>query len=47
MKKLTVSISSTLANIAMSAVKLNVNSTCLYIAHQPELPEKARKLRKF
>ena len=47
MKKITVSINSALANIAMSAVKLNVNSTCLYIAYQPEMPEKARKLRKF
>jgi hypothetical protein len=26
---------------------MNVNSVCMLFAHQPELPEEAKKLRKF
>jgi len=36
-----------LATLALMIVSLNVNSTCMFIAHQPELPEGAKKLRKF
>lgn len=35
------------AALALSTTKAVVNSTCVYISHQPKLPETARKLRKF
>lgn len=34
------------ANIAKSIAVLNTNSTCVYYAYQPELPEAVKKLRK-
>lgn len=34
------------ANIAKSIAVLNANSTCVYYAYQPELPEAVKKLRK-
>jgi len=36
-----------LASLALMIVSLNVNTTCMFVAHQPELPEGAKKLRKF
>ena len=33
--------------IALVAVAANVNASCYFWAHQPELPEGAKKLRKF
>ena len=36
-----------LASLALMVTSLNVNTTCMLIAHQPELPENAKKLRKF
>ena len=36
-----------IAAIAMIVVTLLANSTCAFIAHQAELPEGAKKLRKF
>lgn len=35
------------ATLALSATKSVANSTCMYITHQPKLPETAKKLRKF
>jgi len=35
-----------IANVALFITATNVNSACLFIAHQPELPEKANQLRK-
>lgn len=35
------------AAIAMVVVTLLANSTCAFIAHQAEMPEGAKKLRKF
>lgn len=35
------------ASLAFFIVTLNANSVCIYIAHQPKLPETAKKLRKF
>ncbi len=40
-------ISSALALIALLVTTLSANTTCLFIAHQPELPKSAKKLRKF
>ena len=36
-----------LAAAAKKATSVNVNSTCLFVVHQPKLPENAKKLRKF
>lgn len=36
-----------LAALAMMVTALTVNSTCIYLTHQEELPENAKKLRKF
>lgn len=36
-----------LASLALIVTSINANMTCMYIAHQPELPEGAKKLRKF
>lgn len=36
-----------IAAIAMAVVTLLANSTCAFIAHQAEMPEGAKKLRKF
>lgn len=35
------------AALALSATAATANSTCVYITHQPKLPENAKKLRKF
>lgn len=32
---------------AIQLVAINVNSTCICFAYQPEVPEAAKKLRKF
>ena len=32
---------------AKMATSFNVNSACLFVAHQPKLPKGAEKLRKF
>ena len=36
-----------IAAIAMVVVTLLANSTCAFITHQAEMPESAKKLRKF
>lgn len=35
------------ASLALVITAANINSTCLCIAHQPKLPESAKKLRKI
>ncbi|WP_082760091.1 cyclic lactone autoinducer peptide [Abyssisolibacter fermentans] len=35
-----------LASIALMITTLNVNSTCMFIIHQPKMTESASKLRK-
>jgi len=35
------------AALALAATKTVANSTCVYISHQPKLPETAKNLRKF
>lgn len=34
-------------SLALMVTALNVNTACVYIAHQPKLPDSAKKLRKF
>lgn len=36
-----------IANVAKTVTTMNVNSACMCFAHQPKLPETAKKLRKF
>lgn len=36
-----------LAAIALFVTAVGVNTTCTWVGYQPELPEGARKLRKF
>ena len=40
-------IAAVLAAAAMMMTTLVANSTCIYFSYQDELPERARKLRKF
>lgn len=35
------------ATFALMVTALNVNTTCMFIAHQDELPKSAKKLRRF
>lgn len=35
------------AAAAKMATIANVNSACMFVAHQPKLPQNAKKLRKF
>ncbi len=36
-----------LASLALMVTALNVNTTCLFAAHQPKIPIRADKLRRF
>lgn len=36
-----------LVALALVVTTLSVNSACMYLLHQPELPASAKKLRKF
>lgn len=38
---------SAVAMVALWMTTLNMNSACMFVAHQPELPEEAKHLRKF
>lgn len=40
-------LGSMVAAFALMVTALNVNTTCVYIAHQAKLPDSAEKLRKF
>lgn len=40
-------ISNVLAMLALFITTCNVNSTCVFYVHQPEIPEKAEKLKKY
>jgi len=33
--------------LAFLTVYANINSTCMFMVHQPKLPENAKKLRNF
>lgn len=47
MKKFLMKYSGMLAAIAMVFTTLTANSTCTWMTYQEELPETAKKLRKF
>jgi len=40
-------LGSVVASLALMVTALNVNTACVYIAHQPKLPDSAKRLRKF
>lgn len=46
MKKIVKTAKIAVAKAAESVVKTNVNSTCIFVAHQPKLPKGAEKFRK-
>lgn len=46
-KKLLYTLGSLVSSFALMITALNVNTTCAFIAHQPEVPDSAKKLRKF
>lgn len=46
-KTLVYSLGNILTTFALMVTTLNVNTTCAWVAHQEELPETAKKLRKF
>lgn len=47
MKKLLMKYSGMLAALAMVFTTLTANSTCTWVTYQEEMPESAKKLRKF
>lgn len=47
MKKFLQKYGGFIASLAIIVTTLNANTTCLFIMHQDELPESAKKLRKF
>lgn len=46
MESITKQLSKVVARIALKVAVQNANSTCVYHAHQPKLPESVKKLRK-
>lgn len=47
MKQLFVKVCAALAGLAMFTTQLNVNATCTWLVHQPELPKRAERLKRF
>ena len=47
MTKLSVKSAGVIAALALRVTKMNVNSACICLIHQPKLPDGAKKLRKF
>ncbi|WP_313164460.1 cyclic lactone autoinducer peptide [Sedimentibacter sp.] len=47
MRKYVIKLTRYLAAFALMITALNVNTGCLFAAHQPKLPTGANKLRKF
>lgn len=46
-KRFLYSLGGIVASFAVVVTTLSANTACLYIMHQPELPDSAKKLRKF
>ncbi|MHC1746878.1 MAG: cyclic lactone autoinducer peptide [Cellulosilyticaceae bacterium] len=47
LKNILVKMESGVAKAALKVTELNVNTACMFVAHQPKLPKEAKKLRKF
>lgn len=46
MKKIMYKFASVFASFALLVTVANVNSSCFFMAYQPELPENANRLKK-
>ncbi len=46
MKKIMYKFGSAFASLALLVTVANVNSSCFFMAHQPELPKSANRLKK-
>lgn len=47
MKRMIFKMGTALASLALMVTALNVNTACMLFVHQPELPNNAKKLRRF
>ena len=47
MRKTLVKFSGVIASLALMVTAMNVNTTCIWLIHQPKLPKGAEKLRRF
>ncbi|MPM77410.1 hypothetical protein SDC9_124413 [bioreactor metagenome] len=47
MKKVLIKLGGVIASLALMVTTMNVNTTCIWLIHQPKLPKGAEKLRKF
>lgn len=45
--KLVMKFGGVFAALAVGVATMSANTACLWFAHQPELPEDVKKLRKF
>lgn len=46
-EKLLFTLGSMVTTLALVVTTMNVNTTCVFIAHQAKLPDSAKKLRKI
>ncbi len=46
MNKFAMKCSKAVANVALAVTKQNVNSNCMFVMYQPELPQSAAMLKK-
>lgn len=46
MKKLVYKFGSVIASLALMVTVANVNTSCFFMAHQPQLPKGAKQLKK-
>ena len=47
MRKMLFKLSGVVASLALVVTAMNVNAVCIWIIHQPKMPEGAKQLRKF
>jgi AgrD protein len=47
MKKIFIKFGGMLASLALMITAININTTCMMYSHQPKLPTKAQRLRRF
>ena len=47
LKKQLLKFGKVLATLALMVTTLNANAACIFLIHQPRLPEGSEKLRKF
>lgn len=47
MRRFANKVGTLMAALALVITTVSVNSACIFYMHQPEVPEEAKKLRKF